>query len=70
MATQWITTNEASELSGYHPDYIRKLIRVGHIHARKWLRDWQVDKKSLEGYLKQMGNLGERRGPKRANDNT
>lgn len=68
MATQWITTAEASKLSGYHPDYIRKLIRAGHIEARKWLRDWQVSKNSLERYLNQMHKAGARRGPKRAGD--
>jgi len=66
--TEWITTKQASELSGYHPDYIRKLIRGGHIQARKWLRDWQVNKKSLMMYLKQMDDLGERRGPKQSKD--
>lgn len=68
MPTQWITTKQASELTGYHPDYIRKLVRAGHIQARKWLRDWQVEKTSLERYCKRMDDRGERRGPKRTQE--
>ena len=31
----WITTTEAAELSGYHPVYLRRLIRGGVIAAEK-----------------------------------
>lgn len=65
METEWITTKQASALSGYHPDYIRQLARAGDIEARKWLRDWQVNKASLLRYLKKLESRGERRGPKR-----
>jgi excisionase family DNA binding protein len=47
----WITTNEAADLSGYHVNYIRQLIRRGAIHARKFGTIWQVSQSSLEAYV-------------------
>lgn len=64
MATDWLTTKEAAELSGYHPDYLRTQIRAGRIKAQKWMRDWQVSRKSLLAYLKEQEAKGERRGAK------
>ena len=49
----WITTNQASELSGYHPDYIRKLLQSNKIIGRKWGFAWMVDRDSLLTYLEQ-----------------
>jgi hypothetical protein len=60
----WLTTYEASHLSGYNPDYIRQLIRAQKVQGRKWGLSWQVSRQSLESYLKKADNLGERRGPK------
>lgn len=60
----WITTAEASELSGFHQEYIRRLSRKGLINAKKWGREWMVDKNSLIEYL----DMDRRPGPK-ANDN-
>ena len=34
MAEEWLTTEQAAELSGYHPDHIRRLIRGGDLQAR------------------------------------
>ena len=61
----WITTTEACELSGYHPDSMRKLLRSGRINGRKWGFAWMVDRDSLVAYLEQVSKLGDRRGPKR-----
>ncbi len=63
-ADDWITTDEAAEISGYHPEYIRGLIRAEKIKAQKWNRSWQVSRSSLEAYLQSVEKLGERRGPK------
>jgi excisionase family DNA binding protein len=61
----WITTQEAAELSGYHPTYLRLLIREGHIPARKFGPLWQVSRKGLQDYLKAAEQSGDkRRGPK------
>lgn len=64
MATDWITTKEAAQLSGYHSEYLRELIRAGRIKAQKWASDWQVSRKSLSAYLKEQEAKGERRGAK------
>ena len=37
---KWLTVNEAAELSGYHPEHIRRLIREGKIEAKKFSIVW------------------------------
>jgi len=61
----WITTSQACELSGYHPDYVRKLLQSGTINGRKWGFAWMIDRSSLVAYLERVESKGERRGPKR-----
>jgi len=64
MIEEWITTREAIELSGYHPDHLRRLIRAGDIEARKFGIVWQVSRQSLQQYLKEAQNSTDnRRGP-------
>ncbi len=65
MADDWITTNEAADLSGYHPDYIRKLLQSGRLNGRKFGPVWQVNKAELLVYIERMDGQGERRGPKK-----
>ena len=64
MAEDWITTQEASELSGYRSDYLRALIRQGRIKGRKYFVIWQVERKSLLAYLRGQEQRGEKRGRK------
>ena len=52
METEWLTVNEAAKLSGYHPEYIRQLIRDGKVNAKKFSIVWMVDKESLLEYVK------------------
>ncbi len=52
MDKDWVTTTQAAELSGYHRDHIRRLIRNDEIEAKKWGRDWMVNRKSLIDYLR------------------
>lgn len=64
MIDDWITTREAIELSGYHPDHLRRLIRAGEIKARKFGIVWQVNRQSLLSYLKDaQDSADKRRGP-------
>jgi len=53
MATndEWLSVSEAAKLSGYHPEYIRRLIRDGEIEARKFSIVWQVQRESLNAYI-------------------
>lgn len=60
----WLTTYEATRVSGYNPDYIRQLIRSQKVRGRKWGLSWQVSRRSLEEYVKKAEKLGERRGAK------
>lgn len=43
----WLTTDLAAELGGYHPEHIRLLMRENKIMGRKWGLSWQVSKESL-----------------------
>lgn len=65
---EWITTVDAAHISQYHPERIRELAREGKIEARKFGPIWQINRASLLAYLEQMQELGERRGPKPAQD--
>jgi excisionase family DNA binding protein len=60
----WLTTNEAVQISGYELDYIRKLVRAKKITGRKWGQSWQVSRKSLLEFLKSREQHGEKRGRK------
>jgi excisionase family DNA binding protein len=60
----WLTVREAAELSGYHENHIRRLLRAGAIQAQKWGNVWMVNKPSLLAYQEQVRNQGEKRGPK------
>lgn len=40
---EWLSVKEATEASGYHPDYIREFIRRNQIEAEKKGRTWWVD---------------------------
>jgi excisionase family DNA binding protein len=50
-----ITVEKAAQLSGYHPEWIRRLVRHGVIAARKIGRMWFVDKRSFQDYLDRQG---------------
>ena len=60
MEDFWITTAEAAQISGFHIEYVRRLIRKGTLRARKWGREWMIDRESLLHYL----SLDNRPGPK------
>lgn len=65
MTEEWITVTEAAEISGYHPEHIRRLIREGMIHARKFGPLWQVSYPSLMEYQAlSVQSDDRRRGPK------
>jgi len=64
MEEEWITTQDAVALSGYHPDHLRRLIRSENIQARKFGIVWQVNRQSLIKYLKEaQDSTDKRRGP-------
>ncbi len=64
MSEDWITTTEAAENSGYHPEYVRRLLKEERVKGKKFGTVWQVSRASLRDYLLDMKKKGERRGPK------
>lgn len=61
----WISVEEAAELSGYNEEYLRRLIRDGKIRAQKKGWQWWVDKTSVLTYLKTSRQSSDQRhGPK------
>jgi len=64
MPEDWLTTQEAAELSGYHPDHIRRLLRAGALPSRKWGQAWMVSRDGLIVYIDERAAEGKRRGPK------
>jgi excisionase family DNA binding protein len=65
MATDWITTAEATRLTGYHPERVRELAREGRVKARKFGVVWQVSKQSVLAYVKAAAISNDKRlGPK------
>ncbi len=67
MADDVISTAEAAQLSGYHPEQIRRLARLGRFTAtRKGMMFW-IDRKSFLAFLKKTEKeraTDKRRGPK------
>jgi excisionase family DNA binding protein len=56
--TEWITTAEAAELTGYHVRYLRQLVNEGKVYATKRGGIFWIDKKSALGYADKMKQLG------------
>ena len=52
MVEEWLTVSDAAEISGYHPEHIRRLIREKKINAQKFSIVWQVDRESLLDYIR------------------
>lgn len=71
MATEnddWITVQDAAQLSGYHAEYVRILIRKGKIEARKFGPIWAINRSSLLRYLQEAEKSPDgRQGPKYPN---
>lgn len=57
--TEWITTKEAAELTGYATAYIRQLIGKGRLNAHKMGRDWVLRKEEVVAYADEMKQLGQ-----------
>jgi len=55
---EWITTNEAADLTGYASAYLRQLILLGRLPARKRGRDWFLCKADVIAYHEEMQRLG------------
>ena len=58
IGKDWITTNEAAELTGYTPHYIRMLAREAALPAVKAGRDWLVSREAALAWREKMDALG------------
>ena len=56
--TEWITTKEAAELTGYTTARFRQLAIKGIVVAQKRGRDWFLDKSSVLAWAEEMKRLG------------
>ena len=56
---EWITTTDAKTLTGYNAEHIRRLVRAGKIKAKKWGKEWMIERNSLLAYVESEG-----RGPR------
>ena len=56
--SEWITTAEAAELTGYDLTHVRYLIRKGQVEGKKFGRDWMVNRDSALAYVEKMRRLG------------
>jgi excisionase family DNA binding protein len=60
-----LTVKQASERSGYNPEYIRRLIRTKKLQATLIGQMWFISSESLEAYLEDMRQSEDSRaGPK------
>ena len=68
MADDWITLRDAAKVSGYTIVHLQDLARQGRVKARKISIVWLVSRKSLDAYLEEQAQRGEKRGRKRLTD--
>lgn len=61
MDESWITTEEAVKISGYHPIYLRVLLRESKVMGKKFGRVWQVHKPSLLKYIENAKKSDDKR---------
>lgn len=52
----WLTVEEAAQLTGYNPEQIRRLARAGRIQSQKFGIVWMILKPSLLAYLEEKGH--------------
>ena len=58
---EWISTEEAAEISGYHPGHVRRLARQSKIGAKKKGHDWWIDRDKFGVYLATVESLGSKK---------
>jgi len=49
----YVTTQEAANILGFHPDYVRRLILQGKIKAEKLGQSWLIREKDLAKVTRQ-----------------
>lgn len=57
-AMEYVSVEEASEITGYSIQYLRRLLRLGRIEATKKASVWWINLDSLKAYKQEMDTLG------------
>ena len=63
--SDYVTTQEAAALLGYHIEHVRRMAREGDLQGLKIGTTWLINKKSIEIYIRensQFGKFDRRRG--------
>lgn len=63
---EWVglSIEEAAEMSGYSPEYLRRLCRYGRLEAEK-ISGYLIKEESLKAYIREMQESGDgRAGPR------
>jgi excisionase family DNA binding protein len=60
----YITTEEAAEILGYHPESVRDLIRAGKLRADKKGGAWWIYRESVQEYKTEVADKETRGRPK------
>lgn len=63
---EYLTTQEAARILGYHVESIRNMLRSGELQGIKWRREWLVSKGSVEKYRVSTAGM-EKFDPRRGN---
>ncbi len=58
LCMPWMTTEEAAEELGYHPETIREMLRSGRLQGRKFGNVWWVDSASVDRFRVRIEQLG------------
>ncbi len=61
MASDWITSGDAAQLSGYHRVHLLRLLRAQLIRAKKFGGVWMVSRSSLLAYVRAAERATDRR---------
>jgi excisionase family DNA binding protein len=56
-----ITINAAAALTGYNPQYLRRLLRQGRLEGIKVGQQWLIDLDALEAFLAWVARSNDRR---------
>ncbi|MEI2692629.1 MAG: helix-turn-helix domain-containing protein [Anaerolineae bacterium] len=54
----YVTSEDAAAASGYHANYVRRLLRQGKLKGRKFGNVWFIERESLQDYLQLVEELG------------
>jgi excisionase family DNA binding protein len=54
----YVTTQEAATILGFHVHHVRRMVREGDLKAKKVGYMWFISRKSIEEYIEENADLG------------